>query len=456
MTVLSCTRRIVMPWTTALLLAGSSAAQGSWDKITGDVNPPGGWQFSMAHDQARGVTVLHGDPDFTYEFDGTEWEAVTTPTPYSTDSTSLAYDSARGVMVSHGGWVSGVTNQTWEYDGTDWTLVSTSGPATSNAGEIFIRASMVYDVVTERMVLFSHSVGTWEYDGAICMWTQTADANKPGPLFSGAMAFDQALGKTILFTYRTTIPETWSYDGITRTWTRLHPAASPSARNRMEAEFDSSRGMVVIHGGAELMVPVNEETWHYDSQANTWLLDQTTNTLQRMNASMAYDDQRRRLVLFGGNSIHHPWEPEDTTWVYTAQVDTNFCQGVPNSTLRECRLLSMGPPSLSMNAFSLRAVDCVPDQPGIFLLGQSHALVPFGDGFRCVANPVSRLLPAARSNALGVASIPLDFTDPLLVIGASAITSGTAWKFQYLYRDPFLAGGTGLNLSNGLSIVFMP
>lgn len=223
----------------------------------------------------------------------------------------------------------------------------------------------------------------------------------------------------------------------------------------MEAEFDSSRGMIVIHGGTDSMGPIEGDTWHYDSQANSWLRDQTTNTLPLMNASLAYDDQRRRLVLFGGNSAHLS-SPEDKTWVYTAPVDTNFCQGTPNSTLRECKMLSMGPPSLSMNAFSLRAVDCVPGQPGMFLLGQGHALVPFGDGFRCVANPVSRLLPAAQSNAFGVASIPLDFTDPLPAGGASAITSGTAWKFQYLYRDPFLAGGTGFNLSDGLSVTFRP
>ena len=104
-----------------------------------------------------------------------------------------------------------------------------------------------------------------------------------------------------------------------------------------------------------------------------------------------------------------------------------------------------------MNDLVLTATGVPAGQFGVFFYGVSQTQVPFGDGFKCVANPVFRLHVTATG--AGTVGFPIDYGNP--PGPAAQITPGSTWNFQFWYRDP-AAGASGHNLSDGLELLFCP
>ena len=132
-----------------------------------------------------------------------------------------------------------------------------------------------------------------------------------------------------------------------------------------------------------------------------------------------------------------------------ALVGESFCIAVANSTGFPANIYASGSDSLADNYLTLFAFPC-PDQPGLFYFGPFQALVPLGNGFRCVGGQLRRFPPAPGD--AGYLRQTLNFAgDPLL----SPITAGSTWYFQAWYRDLF-GGGAYQNLTDGLEITFAP
>lgn len=138
-----------------------------------------------------------------------------------------------------------------------------------------------------------------------------------------------------------------------------------------------------------------------------------------------------------------------------APEPANHCSAAPNSAGAGARISSSGSPSIAAASFRLHASGAPPNQFGLFLYAAGQAQVPFGDGFRCVTNPIFRLRPALSADGTGAFSRPLDFSAPPASSGPSQISPGSTWNFQLWYRDP-AAGGSGFNLSDGLRAHFVP
>ncbi len=107
---------------------------------------------------------------------------------------------------------------------------------------------------------------TWEYDGTD--WTQVAAANPPAPRWAHSMAYDPALGRTVLFGGDYLIPgrlgpnnETWLYDGAA--WQQLVPTNSPSPRDWAPIAYDSAQASLVLFGGTDEGYPQHAlgDTW---------------------------------------------------------------------------------------------------------------------------------------------------------------------------------------------------
>ena len=132
-----------------------------------------------------------------------------------------------------------------------------------------------------------------------------------------------------------------------------------------------------------------------------------------------------------------------------------YCTSAPNSVGSGCFISNSGTVSISTNNFSIVASAAAPGQPGLFYYGPNQISAPFGDGFRCVGGAVSRLNPPVIADSFGDASKAVDFTSGAPGSGPGAILPGSTWNFQFWYRDP-AAGGSGFNLSNGLTATFCP
>lgn len=127
-----------------------------------------------------------------------------------------------------------------------------------------------------------------------------------------------------------------------------------------------------------------------------------------------------------------------------------FCPSAPNSLGAGCLLAASGSSSVAANALGLTA-RCAPrSQLGVFFYGQAASAIPLGDGFRCLSGPVFRLPPVVvDSRAQAHLDLDLTATRP-----GGTILPGSVWSFQFWYRDPHGPGGSGSNLSNGLTVDF--
>jgi hypothetical protein len=207
----------------------------------------------MVYDAARGKTVMYGGQTSngswvtdTWEWDGKRWTKITTPGPGARGHFAMAYDSKRKRVVLFGGFGEDIKyrNDTWEWDGHSWQKVSDEGPPPR------ARHRMAYDgraglvvlyggdgVKTEPGGGFRYLDDTWTWDGK--RW---AEAKVPGPgsRFMHAMAYDEARGKTVLYSGGSADrapSDTWEWDG--KEW-RRPPRGGLSGPGPQDDHRDSS------------------------------------------------------------------------------------------------------------------------------------------------------------------------------------------------------------------------
>jgi hypothetical protein len=248
------------------------------------------------------------------------WEqAAPIQSPPARTFAATAYDSIRDRVVLFGGGAPNFADldDTWEWDGSTWT---NRAPAISPPP--LAAAVMAYDTARGRSVLFGGSTptavisDTWEWDGNT--WIRRDLATSPPPMAWAAMAYDSARGRMVLFgafnAFGGWFSETWEFDGAT--WTQAHPANYPSSGRRGAAmAFDSSRNRIVMFGGSDPSVSVRTaETWEWDG-TNWMRKTPTVSPYERLWHAMAFDPQRNRTILFGGDHLQ-PYYLGDTndTW----------------------------------------------------------------------------------------------------------------------------------------------
>ena len=73
-----------------------------------------------------------------------------------------------------------------------------------------------------------------------------------------------------------------------------------------------------------------------------------------------------------------------------------------------------------------------PNSFGLYFYGQNPAFTAFGNGTRCVGNPVFRL-PIVQANPFGETDFAVDYG---ALHACGTISAGQTWNFQYWYRNP--------------------
>lgn len=132
-----------------------------------------------------------------------------------------------------------------------------------------------------------------------------------------------------------------------------------------------------------------------------------------------------------------------------------YCVSSANSAGSGAQIGFVGSTSIGANDLVLTCTSGPAGSPGLFYYGVNQTQVPFGDGFRCVGGSIYRLQPPGIFDVFGNVAKVVDNTIGPASSGASAFTPGSIWNFQYWYRDT-AAGMSGFNVSNGLSLTFVP
>lgn len=190
------------------------------------------------------LLVFEGGPDPTlpvhvWEWDGFGWSEGPLAPPLT--HRSLVYDEARREIVLFGSRYDGGYGETWTFGAGVWARRAAAGAIPLGGGR-----SMTYDAHRGVTLLVGEddcsptctpkaSSALWEWNGV--GWAHPLPSAAPPPLPDGALAYDSARGRSVLF--RTA--DTWEWDGAT--WFEQRPLGGP--RGIATVTFDAARGRVV-------------------------------------------------------------------------------------------------------------------------------------------------------------------------------------------------------------------
>ena len=280
--------------------ASRSAHEANIQDVGASANTPKARHDLAAEaDWQRGFGLLSE----TWRWAGGGWELTGNIDLPGLIDPALSYDEARGVVILYGG----------------------VGPGL----DCYVPWSAHY--VGMPMVCFTTEFqdATWEYDGT--RWTRRELPGPPPPRLRGAMTWDSAQQRTLLFGGRTfetvsnqrrlqaygpRFPENltrglrndlWSFDG--EDWQPLPSGAPPTPREDAQLVFDRGRGVAVLVGGHSDDDPPGAEDrfdlWEHDGV--DWVrrfapedprLPPSLRT--RRAAQVFWNPARERITVLGG------------------------------------------------------------------------------------------------------------------------------------------------------------
>lgn len=204
------------------------------------------------------------------------------------------------------------TDEVWEWDGTNWTLVDTPTDSNRVSG-----AALAYDVVRQQAV---RQGGTLIADEAVSTtsiyragdWVIFNDLSSPSPRSLFALATDPENKVTYLFgglNEFDTTSDIWRYqNGQWQVISGLE--GQPSLCGFPTAAYDTDRKKVVL-------VCQESDVFEFDGTKFTAFNDVKTHPPRHRWASMTYDQSLKKTVFFGGwdNNVY-----SDQTWTWDGSV----------------------------------------------------------------------------------------------------------------------------------------
>ncbi|MEZ4367626.1 MAG: hypothetical protein R2939_15320 [Kofleriaceae bacterium] len=310
----------------------AAAASGDAAAVAPDAwqcQPDPGWPVArsgraVAYDAARDELVIHGGADeallgvaetFTWSWtSGWTLQTPSTAGPAAHAST-MTYRAADQRVVLMGGCLDGDcqprVGTPWLWDGATWQ--DAGGPADGNYASS-VAYDPVADVVTWR--------GGWDgsSNGHTRDWRDGWLSDVQGAKFiDNQIAYD-AVGARMLFFggYVDSVLQ-----GATRvratggSWAVIAPPTEPSARAGVGATSDLARRQIVMFGGTDGAVAL-DETWIWDG--TTWTMQAATpRPSARVHPHLAYDPNREVVLLFGGDDgvgapLDDLWQWDGMRW----------------------------------------------------------------------------------------------------------------------------------------------
>jgi len=215
------------------------------------------------------------------------------------------------------------------------TLYSRDRTAASHRLTVRNAHSMFYDSDHHQILLFGGADAsrvcqdTWRWDSAARTW-HFVTAVGPGPRTFAALAYDEHNHEAIIFggnrvlfgtanASDTFLGDTWRFRN--NRWTRIN-TPGPGARAEAAIAYDTRRTRIVLFGGYRRSGNQTQrfgDTWEWDGKR--WTKMATTGPSPRNGAAMAYDQDRNRVVLFGGPG------PSSETWEWDGQRWTQLQAG---------------------------------------------------------------------------------------------------------------------------------
>lgn len=234
----------------------------------------------------------------------------------------MAYNNDQAAVMLFGGADERqVLADLWAWNGEQWRCLSDEGPPPRTF------PTLAYHSAEKRLLLFGGNrvlFGTaedtttflndmWAWDGNA--WHQI-HTTMPSARAEASMAYDSDRQRIVLFGgyrnengERIRLGDTWEWDG--HRWEQKS-SEGPAARNGAAMAYDRDRKRMVLFGGSG----AGYETWEWDGQR--WKESVSAQTEGRFNSAMAYDTGRGVLIRFGGwtrqGRVGDTWRYDGTRW----------------------------------------------------------------------------------------------------------------------------------------------
>lgn len=302
------------------------------------------------------------------------------PRPRPRAEAAAAFDSRRGKLVFFGGDDGEPVNcnpaphpvgEAWDFspDCRFFASLPTSGAPGARA-----RALAVHDPVGDRILFFGgrFRAGTsgaytiynevWAFDLAASAWSMLpVTGAKPTARSSTAGGYNARSGELILFGGNastnglnfTPLRDVWALNPAAGTWRSIATTGGgPTARLFHAAAVDGEAGQLYVYGGGDANAftgPFLGDLWKLDLESGAWERLHAAGAgapASRIQASLAFDGPRNRLLLFGGHDDGQVGNNNDT-WSFdlasgqwgeiiapeTVQTPANgFCSFPPDFT----------------------------------------------------------------------------------------------------------------------------
>jgi len=249
-----------------------------WHKVT-EGGPRMRVLASAAYDQKRNMVVQYGGQPMdsfecvreTWEWDTQTWVQKEVESPFACDHFAMVYDNANAEVILFGGQAESMVpnNETWSWDGETWTSVSKTGPRSR------AHFGFEYDPTHEQILLYGGYTGSVFDD--FWAWKDNAwqEINFPGPgtLSHFGMTYDANVNALVIFGGASTASsfislsnKTWILtDGA---WSELDLENSPSIRGLPAMAYDPERKKILLYGGFDSNGNELSDTWEWDG--NQW------------------------------------------------------------------------------------------------------------------------------------------------------------------------------------------
>lgn len=230
--------------------------------------------------------------------------------------------------------VSGDRNDLWVYsiDTKLWTQISPSGQAPNpRHGH-----TMTSDPARRRIIVIAgQGAGffgdSWSFDIRANLWIQLSNnSGGPSPRYGHSAIYDPTRDRIVLSHGFTSeqgrFDDTWAFDLKSNSWREISPNGSrPLRRCLHHAVYVPQSDQMLLYGGCSSgFGPCPQgDLWSFDLARNRWTQIVTaTSPAPRQRYGMVFDDNRRKLVLFGGlggPALNDTWEydPALTAWTQT-------------------------------------------------------------------------------------------------------------------------------------------
>lgn len=250
--------------------------------------------------------------------------------PEKRQRAAMAYDAARKVTLVYSGMqiVTQALGTHFELTQNTWSPLR--GTAMTGAPSPRHGASVVYDEVNKRLLLFGGQSNattffneTWEYNGST--WNKITVPTSPSARALSGIAYDSARRVVVLYggdAANMLQGDTWEFNVMTNRWVlRAMSGSGPQNLEGMGLAYDAKNRRTVLYGGAFGLYRYSADTWFWDG--TSWTKPTLTGTAPEPRAyfGMAYDANRNVTVMTGGETnaglyqaLSDIFELADTTW----------------------------------------------------------------------------------------------------------------------------------------------